>query len=156
MANSKYAPTQWQSDRFDIECPSGQLCLARKLQMDDVVALGLIDELDVFTEFASTMGDSRQKSDEEMAKEFSSNPKAFNRIIDIVDRVVSQVVIEPKIHLPYSIDKKGKRVELADKDIDSDVIYTNYVNFEDKMHIFNVVFQGDTIEQFRDGADEAV
>lgn len=150
MANSKYAPKHWQSDRFDVECPSGQLCLARKMQMDDIVALGLIDELDTFSDFASNMETASEKTGAELADSFMGDPKMLEKVIDIADRIVARCVVEPQIELPYTESKKGKRTPLKSEDREEGVVYTDYVGFEDKMYIFNAVFGENTIDQFRE------
>lgn len=156
MTNSKYAPKQWQSDRFDIECPSGQLCLARKLQMEDIVKLGIIDELDMFTEFAAQMGEVSGKADQmdESAIDLIKDTQRFERMVTIVDKVVCEVVLEPQIVRPIKKDKKGKETPLAPSEYKEGVIYSSFLDFNDKMHIFGAAFSGETIEQFRGGPEE--
>lgn len=158
MTDSKYAPKAWQSDRFDIECPSGQLCLARKLQMEDIVRLGIIDQMDMFSEFAATMGDAAEASasNEDTGLSLMKDKERFSAIVDIVDKVVSEVVIEPRIARPVRKDKKGREFPLDPSEFEDGVIYTSYVDFNDKMHIFGSVFSGETIDQFREGPGEAV
>lgn len=147
---SKYAPKQWQSDRFDIECPSGQLCLARKLQMEDIVKLGIIDEMDMFTEFAAKMGDASGADGEAEALDIVKDKERFSKVVEIVDKVVAEVVVEPKLTRPVKrVD--GKDVPLDPSEFQEGVIYTTYVDFNDRMHIFGMVFSGETIDQFREG-----
>lgn len=158
---SKYAPKQWQSDRFEIECPSGQLCLARKLQMEDIVQLGIIDEMDMFTEFAADMtaaaGGAKSDEDQsEAALGLMKDKERFAKVVEIVDKVVSTTVVEPRIERPVTKDRKGREIPLDPSDFEDDVVYTSYVDFNDKMHIFGTVFSGETIDQFREGPEETV
>lgn len=154
---SKYAAQQWQSDRFDIECPSGQLCLARKLQMEDIVQLGIIDEMDMFTDFAATMGQAVEDSkSDQAALDLVKDKERFAKITEIVDKVVSTVVVEPPLVRPIKKDKKGREIPLPTAEFEDGVVYTSFVDFGDKMHIFGLVFGGDTIDQFREGASEAL
>ena len=151
---SKYAPKAWQSDRFDIECPSGQLCLARKLQMEDIVALGVIDEMDLFQEFAEAPSDAAQESSASLS--LMQDKERFQRITKLVDKIVSTVVIEPPLVRPVKTNSEGEEVELPASEYEDGVVYTSFVEFPDKMHIFETVFAGGTIEQFREGSSEAV
>lgn len=153
---SKYAVTQWQSDRFEIECPSGQLCLARKLQMEDIVKLGIIDEMDMFTEFAATMGENGQAQESEAGLDIVKDKERFAKVVEIVDKVVAEVVVEPALVRPVKKNKKGNEVPLPTDEFEDGVIYTSYVDFNDRMHIFGMVFSGETIDGFREGPTEAL
>lgn len=158
---SKYAPKAWQSDRFDIECPSGQLCLARKLQMEDIVQLGIIDEMDMFTEFAAEMtaasGSAKPEDEQsEAALGLMKDKERFAKVVEIVDKVISATVVEPRIERPVTKDRKGREIPLDPSDFKEGVVYTTYIDFADKMHIFGTVFSGETIDQFREGPTEAV
>lgn len=147
--NNKYAPKQWQSDRFEIECPSGQLCLARKLQMEDIVRLGIIDEMDMFTEFAATMGEVDGENGDDAAMEVVKDKERFSKVVEIVDKVVAEVVVEPKLQRPIKKNKRGAETPLPESEYEEGVIYTSFVDFNDRMHIFSSVFTGETIDQFR-------
>lgn len=153
---SKYAPKHWQSDRFDIECPSGQLCLARKLQMEDIVRLGIIDEMDMFTEFAASMGEAAGEEGDAAALDIVKDKERFSKVVEIVDKVVAEVVVEPKLTRPIKKNKKGEEIPLPESEFKDGVIYTSYVDFNDRMHIFGTVFSGETIDQFRGEPTEAV
>lgn len=146
---SKYAPKQWQSDRFEIQCPSGQLCLARKLQMEDIVHLGIIDEMDMFTEFAANMGEVADDKGDEAAMDVIKDKDRFAKIVEIVDKVVAEVVVEPKLVRPVKKGRKGQETPLPESEYEDGVIYTSFVDFNDRMHIFSSVFTGETIDQFR-------
>lgn len=154
--NAKYAPKQWQSDRFDIECPSGQLCLARKLQMQDIIKLGIIDEMDMFTEFAATMGDAAAAGNEDASLSIIKDKERFAKVVEIVDKVVAEVVLEPHLVRPVKKDENGEEIDLPSSEYEDGVIYTSYVDFNDRMHIFGMVFSGETIDQFREESEEAV
>lgn len=158
MTNNKYAPKQWQSDRFDIECPSGQLCLARKLQMEDIVQLGIIDEMDMFTEFAAEIGAAANeaKDGDDASLSIVKDKERFSKVVEIVDKVVSATVVEPRIERPVTKDSKGREIPLDPSDFKEGVVYTKYIDFADKMHIFGTVFSGETIDQFREESQEAV
>lgn len=146
---SKYAPKAWQSDRFDIECPSGQLCLARKLQMEDIVSLGVIDEMDLFSDF--DVDGSGGAAESAASLNIMQDKERFHRVTTLVDKIISTVVIEPQLVRPVKLDDNGEEVELPANEYEDGVVYTSFVEFADKMHIFEAVFGGDTINQFREG-----
>jgi hypothetical protein len=163
---------------------SGSKCLIRDLELEDVVELGLIDQMDSLTAIVQTdhldrvqkgkkPEDRKSKQptkaqaaadEERQLREMLRNKDSFEKIKEVVDKVVSQCVVEPKLYDPWIDDPnavtadnpRGRRKLDADER-DPERAYLDYVNFVDKMGIFQEVFGGmESLQQFREAADQSV
>ncbi|QFG08164.1 hypothetical protein SEA_OTTERSTEDTS21_25 [Gordonia phage OtterstedtS21] len=128
---SKYEPTAWgqSDDLIDIPLPSGQLCQARTLEMEDIIRLGLINDLDTFS---SAFGDDNEDRDGIEFLKSVTDSGAFDKLTRTLNIVVVDRVVQPKV---YAVpDQKKERK--------ADRIYIDQIKFTDKMAIFSVVFKG--------------
>jgi len=165
MANSDtYTPTTWGADpTFEVTCPSGQKCLARKLQFTDLVELGMVDQMDTLGLLASEHTDPKAKvkqakdrqvskrvlAEREAAREqdtmrgIMKDPKKFGDLILMMDKIVAEVVVAPVLTRPVRIDEEtGEEVDLTWEERTPDKVYTDTVDLGDKMHLFEVCFSG--------------
>lgn len=139
----RYAATAWGSAPvpFEVELPSGQRCLVRKLQMEDVIRLNLIDALDTFS--PQLMSDDKPEQPKTIKETMGlmGDPDKLDRLMESMDKVVVVCVVKPKVfHLP---NPGEERVEGR--------AYIDYIGFEDKMTLFGEVFEGmSEAERFRE------
>jgi len=174
MVNSDiYTPTTWGADpTFEVTCPSGQKCLARKLQFGDLVDLGMVDQMDTLGLLASEHTDPKAKvkqakdrqaskkvlAEREATREqdtmrgIMKDPKKFGDLILMMDKIVAEVVVAPVLTRPVRIDEEtGEEVDLAWDERKSDKVYTDTVDLGDKMYLFEVCFSGvSKIANFRE------
>lgn len=163
MTENKYEVTAWGSGPrpFDIELPSGQLCLVKPLEMPDIIRLGIINQLDGFSALLVGEDDSKpkkvkdhQKTKKQIKREEEarilgvlSTGDNFETMMNTMETVVLECVLKPQI--------------VADPEDPEDMIegvpYIANVSFNDQMHIFNEVFQGlGGMEKFRSGQEASV
>lgn len=161
---SKYSATSWgQPDTFDVTTPSGQTCLVRKLDIDDIIELDLMDALDSLTGIAgqpdfSKQPQNHQRSKAQLAADAARDEAAataammkdktkFKQMVQTIDKVLTAVVLKPTIHVAPA-DPEDK-IE--------GTVYTSSIGFEDKMFIFDKVFDGlGGLEPFREESAEVV
>ena len=147
-----YGLTAWGAQfnhiEFDVTCPSGQRCRARQLQMEDALALGVLDSLDVFTPavMSGVNDDSRpQKQEDNNAAILGglSDPEKRANFFGTVNKVIAHTVVIPKVVL------------VDDGNLPEGTVFANDIPFADKMHIFRVVFssRGDALQSFREGQE---
>ena len=171
--NDTYTPTMWGADpTFEVTCPSGQKCLARKLQFTDLVELGMVDQMDTLGLLASEHTDPKAKvkqakdrqvskkvlAEREVAREqdtmrgIMKDPKKFGDLILMMDRIIAEVVVAPALTRPVRIDEEtGEEVDLTWEERMPDKVYTDTVDLGDKMHLFEVCFSGvSKIANFRE------
>lgn len=133
------------STGFDLELPSGNLALVRRPGAQGLIKQGLLDSLDTLTALVKTEHiDSKDpKKMVEAAKRLTvdkGNREAIVQGIELMDRVICAVVIEPKV-LP---------VPALETERDPEALYVDDVDPEDKSFIFNFVVGGTRdIETFR-------
>lgn len=168
----RYAPVSWGTEEtFDIRCPSGQVCKARMLEMEDIVELDIMDAMDVlgpevmseeenrkgprdFQKSAKQLQAEKEAKDREFMKDMTKDKTKFREMIAMVDKIVARCVILPKIHRPIKI-VGDREFPIAREDREEGVIYTSSIGFEDKMHIFDKVFGGmEGLKSFRDESEQ--
>lgn len=154
--DSKYQPTAWgsgpeaASGPEDLTLPSGQLVLARKPGLQQLMVEGVLHKMDNLTALVDKKHIKKGKTGGPEAINVQSlleDQKSLANVLHTVDRVVCAVVLKPKVQMaPNDITR---RVNGA--------IYTDTVGLEDKMFIFNWALGGSAdIERFRRESAEVV
>lgn len=150
--DEKYAPTAWGGNEGgpqDLTLPSGQLVLARKPGVQQLIVEGVLHKMDNLTSLVDSKHIKKNKKgpDALNAQSLLGDPEALAGVLHTVDRVMCSVVIRPT-------------VRMAPNDITSrqpGVIYSDTVGIEDKMFLFNWALGGSAdIERFRRESAEIV
>lgn len=156
MSQSKYAPTTWGGTAYtELETPSGQLCLVRKLQPMDLVAGEVLGQTNFLAEIVQAEitrakagpQDHRKPAQDQKSDDTNKLVEALEKAVStpdgldsMIDAVVVKTVVEPSIEIPpkdYTDRKEG-------------VVYVDTINFGDKMFIFNWAMSGlDKLKRFR-------
>ena len=176
MTEDKYAPTAWGGgNEFDFTTPSGQLCRLRRMDPVALLGEGLLDKLDFLTSMVvsdhlpnakktalerakeakakvGTAGMTEEEKEAEknskVMEEIFQDPKRMQELVKTLDKVLVAVTIKPEI-LAIPEVFENNRVEGA--------IYTDHIDFNDKMAIFNRMMKGvKDLESFREDAVESV
>jgi hypothetical protein len=173
----KYAATAWGGEHLiDLEMPSGQLAQVRRPGVSGLIKAGLLDSLDTLTALVKTEHMDRVKTGKPTTPDITSEDisaltKDKDRLLaalDLMDKVVEYVVVQPEVLRPIERDEfgvpvllwKGKlnedssekmeEIPLADKDRVAGQVYTDMVDPTDKVYIFQFVVGGvRDLEQFR-------
>jgi len=178
MAANPYQISTWgQPLTFDFKTPSGQTCLIRRLEVDDLVDLDILSEIDRLSTLvnsdhiepvmggrkvpsdrkpkALTAAQKKKQEDESLIK-LMSNKDDFRMLSWVIDRVVTAAVVQPVVVSSYTGDKEEHdKISLADRDPDS--IYTDSIPFQDRMEIFNsAIGRMDGLARFRDQQTEVM
>lgn len=154
--NDKYAPNAWISGGVggmeDLEVPSGQLCLVRRPGMEGLIKAGVLRNID---SLSALVGEKHIKKAKKGAAgdpkvnvdSILKDPKALENILRTVDKVITHCVVKPEIHMApndVTLRKPG-------------VVYSDMVDINDKMFIFNFVMGGTReLESFRGGLGDAL
>lgn len=163
-----YAITSWGSTEIggvmDLEVPSGQMCLVRRPGVQGLLAEGVLTDLDMFTSLVQTEvvdrnkpGAKKQpqdrkektKSQDELVNEIAQDPEKLASLMRTVDKVICAVVVKPEVQ-PAPDDQTRRKSKPG-------VIYTDMIDLNDKMFIFNFVVGGSRdIERFLHETESAV
>lgn len=152
-ADDKYAPSTWlsagQGQLTDLTCPSGQLCLAKQPGVEGLMKAGVLHNVDSLTGIVNAKFINEGKTGAESVNlpALAQDEEALAEILHTVDRVVTHVVVKPRIEMtPGDVTRR--------KD---GVIYADMVDILDKMFIFNFAVGGSRdVEPFRRGLEELV
>jgi len=171
-SQNDYQATAWGKPKeYDFTCPSGQKCLLRKIDPFDLLAAELLDKLDFVTSVVmnkhvanakmsnvdriKAQRAAREKGDaselaaakEMAAAELINDPKKLKDFQEVMESVMLFAVVAPKLTLPPAKDEDRQDGE----------IYTDTVDFQDKMAIFSKVMEGVNVaERFRERSEELV
>lgn len=163
--------------------PSGNKCMIRQLQLDDVLELGLLDKIDSLTAIvqeehidrvsgvskkASGRGKkapkAADKSDAKQMSDIFKDEKKRQEITEVIEMVAMACVVEPKLHDPWITDPEavtkdnptGRR-KLSKDEREPKLAYIDLVDFMDKITLFHEVFGGmERLQQFREKADQGL
>jgi hypothetical protein len=128
--------SSWKKGRQGVllTVPSGQRCKARRIGLDVFLRNGTVPNtlMPIIRESMST-GDTDFKVDD-------FTPEMLEDLITMVDNIVMEAVVEPVLQRP-----PATAAERSD-----DIIYTDDVDLDDRMFIFNWVVGGSSdLEKFR-------
>lgn len=153
-ADSKYAADAWVSGGVggmeDLRVPSGQLCLVRRPGLEGLIKAGILRNMDSLTALVDQKHVKKAKKGQQAQLDVESvmkDEKALEQILYTVDKVVCHVVVKPEVHpAPNDVTRRKPGV-----------VYTDMVDLQDKMFIFNFAVGGTRdLESFRGGLDAAV
>lgn len=128
---------------FDLEVPSGALCQVRRPGPMGLIEAGLLDNIDILgsliqTEHVDRVNGRAPASEEDdrtkqlrQAQELMRDPAKLKAATSMIDKVLCHVVVQPEIHLPVPPEER-----------DPDKVYSDSVEWEDKMFIFDFVLGG--------------
>ena len=149
MPSPKKYGSQWSKGMnafVDLEMPSGELCQVREPNPRQLVSLGILDSYDKLSDLVQTKHIDRVKgkpsvpSDVDIAA-LANDPRKIMQMLEIADRVVEHMVVQPEVRRPIRVDgvnDKGEPIEikLRKDERDEDQIYTDMIDDIDKMFIF--------------------
>jgi hypothetical protein len=134
---------------IDLECPTGTWCQIRKPNPRALVTLGFLDRLDTLNGVIQSKHIKRVKGEAKIdTTSLIKDPTSLMGMLELADRVVEYVVIQPTVQRPYvstGVDGEGNPTErqLRGDERDDEVIYTDELDDADKMFIFSLSAGGD-------------
>jgi hypothetical protein len=154
ISGDKYALSpSWQAGRnyrdpFDYYLEgSKQMLNIRRLDMGDLLKLGIAEELDFMSKALMT-----ESKPEESAKEsvMSAVYKSdnFSSMETMINRVCVEGINRPKVHSipPPILDEEGKEKPAIRQ---KGLFYVDYIPFPDRMELFSVIFDSEGLSTFR-------
>lgn len=153
--------------------PSGQTCQYRRIGLEELVAAGVMPEIDALTPLIESgpiaNGQAKLQGHKKKAKavqaeqeaSFSTrvmgDPTVLHAIITLADKVIPYIVIDPVVRLHY-VRENGVQRMLGDDERDPlPIVYTDMIDLIDKMKLVELGI-GDltALAQFRGATETAV
>lgn len=137
---------------FKFKCPSGQMTLIHRLDMSDLLRLGVAEDMDFMSKALmatdKTAEESAAQPDDPAAVAAAAITKAenFGKLESTINLVVNAGMIKPKTHL-IPRDENARQAGL---------LYIDSIPFEDRMVLFTKIFETEGLVTFREKQDESV
>ena len=137
---------------FKFKCPSGQMTLIHRLDMSDLLRLGVAEDMDFMAKalMASekTAEESEKKPDDPAAAATEVVLKAqnFEKLENTINLVVHAGMIKPKTWL-VPRDENARQAGL---------LYIDAIPFEDRMVLFTKIFETEGLTTFRQEQEDGV
>lgn len=143
-----YLVTAWGSNEEDYRTPSGQLCRLRKLVPEDLLELGILDEVSRLPGLVQAgpirQGEGQPPTDPEKEMlDLLRDPDKARAMMGVIDKLVAYAVVKPNLKTvpPEGEERKPGQV------------YTDMVGFGDKVAIMEYVLSGvRKLDSFRAGS----
>lgn len=147
-------------ETMDLLLPSGNVCLVIRPGVQGLIKHGILDSLDTLTGIVQQdlIDANDPKAQLKAAQALASKPDDLLAAMDLMDKVLEYVVKEPRPVRPIRRDAtgkplltpEGKEIPLAEEEREDEVTYTDEVDLDDKLFIFQFVVGGTRdIESFR-------
>lgn len=133
-----------------LELPSGNTCLVKRVGMESFLQTGMMPNslmgmVQGALDKAKSGGQVKPDDEAAMMSEITNDPAKMADMFALMDAVVIDCVVEPKVS-PIPDD---------DEERDEDTLYIDEVDLNDRMFIFNYVSGGSAdLERFRDETAE--
>lgn len=144
----------------DLLLPSGNTAFVKRPGPTAFLTQGLLpDSLTPIVQDAINTGKGIKK---EKMNSLTSSPEGIASMLDAMDKVLASVVMEPKVlyHRRPVVDEAGEPIlsdgketfeDIPEEERDDDLLYTDDVDLEDKMFVFNFAVGGTRdLERFRE------
>lgn len=146
---------------IDVELPSGNVAKIKPIAITKLVEMDIFpDSLEQIISQKTTVDgkdDIKAKApDDAEVRKAISTPKDLTKLMQSVDRITAMAVLEPPVLLGLQNaetdpDKPAKWEDIPEGDRDEDALYTDEVDLEDKMFIFQFCVGGTSdLERFRE------
>lgn len=119
----------------DLALPSGNVCRVKRVGPDVLLKEGVLGD-----SLGPIVAKAIEKNRGLRPQDIEINSKTINEMLGGVDRVCAQVVVEPRLLLHLNED--GETIPDVNREPKEVAIYTDEVDVEDKMFIFQFVVGG--------------
>lgn len=178
-AQTEYdVPAGWGTSPFvEVDLPSGNKILAKRLDFEAIIAADLVDEFDRLSPAAEEnvikpakgkKPADRPKKKPTKAEQAAAEAAAqreffksdgFTGMLSIMARILPHVVVKPRVHSAKVKDERGEWVTVPLEDRVEGEVYSDSIPLGDQMHILGWAMDGMDMEglaQFREQSEPGV
>ena len=168
-------PATWGTNPHqELDLPSGHKILVKPIDLQAIVAADLLDEFDKLSPVVDDQvvkpaqgkrpADRPKKKPSKAEREAAAMREFFSKdnietLTTLLDRMLPQIVIQPKIQSSLLKDQSGKWCKLDHEDREEGVIYVDTIPFADQMHILEFGMNGldmRGLQRFREQPEQDV
>lgn len=147
----------------DVEVPSGAVIKVIRPGLQGLIKAEIIDSFDQLTTIVQgeTIPKAEGRPTVDVAKvveETKNDPERIGKMLEMMDRIVKYVVVEPKLHEVPVLTEEQRAEGLTIEDVrDPELAYIDYVDDEDKAFIMQLAMGGSSdLERFRAESAQAM
>lgn len=129
---------------------SGQEVKIRRLDMGDLLKLGIGEEMDFMTK--ALMSSEKKETGTDAVASAVMGAGNFENMEGMINKVVLAGLITPRVHTPPMkefVGPKGLTLVVDEEAKKENVLYVDDVPFTDRMELFSVIFDSDGLATFR-------
>lgn len=150
----------------ELELPSGEVCLARRPGIESLMADGVFSDglLPIISDAVSQGKNGKKGADIKLdPADIMKDPKLLRDLMSTYDMVAAKCIAQP--HCRFHKFQEGDEIpegykigdDIPDELRDDDVIYTDDVDLNDKIFIFQWVVGGsDDVARFREESSKSL
>ena len=143
---------QWVVDDTELlRLPSDKVAKIRRIQLTTLLAEGLLG--DSLSALASQAVERGQGMNPAQIQEMGKDPKKIMEAMDAFDRIAARCFVEPRVE--YYKDSTGEPI--PDEDRHPGVLYSDRLDLNDKIFLFQVISGGSRdLQRFRRELEQSV
>lgn len=153
--NNVWASNTGADQGEELTLSSGQTCLVRKMSIESMINAGMLAEADALTASVQKhIKKGKQKGPKNAPQvttqeidesAFLTDPGALRSMITLMDRALPHIVVSPNVVLHFTEETVGKTKVtkmIKPEDRIEGVVYTDQIDFGDKVELFNYAAGG--------------
>lgn len=126
----------------ELTLPSGQTCLARRLGVEGLLEVGILDNVDELTSLVDSQylhdGSKKQPDEPNVLKDISK----IRPLLTMADKAIPHIVADPVVVLHFVESGSSTRALTPDERADArrrtpGVVFTDQIGLEDKVWLFD-------------------
>lgn len=126
---------------------SGQTVLLRRLDMPDLLSLGVANEVDFMTKaLVSAPPASGGQTPKEQVSDLVKLGNNFDKMKTLIDKVTVAGVIRPKLYHPPEHENARQ----------AGLLYVDQLPWDDRQELFSVIFDSGAVSDFRQESNDDV
>jgi len=131
---------------YTLESNPEQTCLIHRLDMGDLLKLGIAEELDFMSKALMTQDTPNEQQAKDALATAITTAENFSRMEKMINAVVCAGVIQPKLYLPPEHENARQ----------AGLIYADSIPFSDRIELFSVIFETEGLSTFREEQKDSV
>ena len=125
---------------YTLESNPNQTCLVHRLDMGDLLKLGIAEELDFMSKALMTQDTPDDQKAKDALATAITTAENFSRMEKMINAVVCAGVIQPKLYLPPEHENARQ----------AGLVYADSIPFSDRIELFSVIFETEGLSTFRE------
>jgi hypothetical protein len=162
VTEDEFAVTTWSKSKdyrkpFKFKCPSGQMCLIHRLDMSDLLRLGIAENLDFMAKALMAVEEPAKDSEEKPEEKSDEDPQ--KSIVDVISKAGNYAKLEKTVNIVVLAGVLKPKLHDVPRDEAARQKGLNYIDdapFEDRMALFSKIFDSEGLTTFREEQKDGV